>query len=754
MKFPKFHSLAFQIVSVASVCVSTVLCIAIVVIVVMIGNLMRDDLGMRTQQTLNYNYQLVRFQINRARLTLEALAEDPLIPQVFADTKDDELKSALSAKFDGAINLVKFLENIALQKKSCEVVTADEGYTRQAVYNFFSSAYCGGVGHESQSYVSSLFTSTTTYRSVVMITVPIYDEDTTQLGQISAIIDVGDLSSYLTSLQENDGFTVVLDRSGNAIVDTRQGSNDQGLALANDAVIKKVWKFITAKTYNGFFEDNINAMDVVVGFHQYTAEPGSFTVMNVEPRSLSYQLQRRIVIILSSVGVVMLFGLIIALWFTMQWSTRRLNRMTETIGHIAKGNEHERLPEEMFSSEDEVGVLGQSFNQMIDHIHEAQIALEDARAKSEAILLGIGDGVMAIDAEGNVILFNKAAEKISGFSARSVIGKRYTDSMKFVLGEGDSAKVEDGFIQQALSGSLAVMPDGVLLVKNDGTKVPVADSSAPIVNAEGKTVGAVVVFRDVSHEREVDRLKSEFVSVASHQLRTPLTAIRWNLEDLQSEETGTLGLEQKENVHQAVTSTGRMIRLVNDLLDVSRLESGRLSIRPVPTDIAAMLADIVQEDSGIARDKSCTVKLHLPDVPLPSINIDPTLIRQVAANLISNSIKYGCDAKKNPTVDVTLSQDGREYYRVTIKDNGMGITGKDDDRIFQRFFRADNAVKQQTEGSGLGLYIAKLIIEESGGMISFSSKEGEGSTFWFLLPIAGSKERIEGKTLTSHESKK
>jgi len=751
MKFPRFHSLAFRIVAVASVCVSTVLCAAIVVIVIMIGDLMRDDLGTRTQQTLNYNYQLVRLQIHRARLTLEALAEDPSIPGIFANTKDTVLKGALSAKFDGAITLVEFLENIALQKTTCEILVADEGYTRQTFYNFFSSDYCGTIGRESESYVSSVFRSTTTYRSVVMIAVPIYGEGSLKLGQISAIVDVGDLSTYLTNIQENDSFTVVLDRYGYAIVDTRQGNNEQRAVLENDPIITKVWKLVSSKVYNGFFEDNIDDMDVVVGFHQYTGEPGSFTVLNVEPKSLSYQLQRQIVIILSSVGVLMLFSLIIALWFTMRWSTRRLQRMTETIVRIAKGNEHARLPKEMFSSQDEVGVLGQSFNKMIDHIDEAHTVLEDDRAKSEAILLGIGDGVMAMNSEGKVILFNKAAEEISGYSARFVIGKHYTETMKFMLGEGDSAFFEEKFIQQALAGSLAVMPDGMSLVRNDGIKVPVADSSAPIINAEGNVVGAVIVFRDVTHEREVDRLKSEFVSVASHQLRTPLTAIRWNLEDLQSEETGALGAEQKENVKQAATSTGRMIRLVNDLLDVSRLESGRLSVNPAPTDIAEMLTDIVREDRDIARDKSCVVNLHLPEVPLAPINIDPTLIRQVAANLISNSIQYGCSAKRSPTVDVTLSQDGKEYYRVTITDNGMGIAKKDEDRIFQRFFRADNGVKQQTEGSGLGLYIAKLIVEESGGMISFSSKEGEGSTFWFLLPISGSKERRNGKTLTAHE---
>ncbi len=751
MKFPRFRSLSLQIVTVACICVSVVLSVAIVSILFMIGSVLRDDLGNRTQQTLNYNYQLVRFQVSRARSILETLAVDEATRAFFQHPKDLVEKNHLIEKFDDTMALVKFLENIALQKTTCEVMVADSGYERETIENFFSSEYCVGLGHESAAFVSSAFTSSVTARSVVLISVPIYDESQMQLGQLSAVIDVGDLSTYLSRLQENDGFTLVLDRAGHAVIDTRRGSNDQGIALIHDPLIASVWGYISTDIYSGFFEDNINAKDVIVGFHQYATDPGSFTVINVEPRVLATQLQQKIALILSSVGAIMLVALVFALWITTRWSTRRLNRMTETLGRIVTGDEDVRLPEEMFSSEDEVGTLGQSFNHMIDRVRDAQKNLEDARKKSDAILLGIGDGVMAIDARGKVILFNKAAEKISRYAASMVIGTPYKKYIQFVKGENNT--VEDGFIQQALGGAIAVMPEGVSLVRKDGTLVSVADSSAPIMDAEGKIVGAVVVFRDVTHEREVDRLKSEFVSVASHQLRTPLTAIRWNLEDLQSEEMGALSQEQKESVAQVVVSTGRMIRLVNDLLDVSRLESGRLSIRPVPTDIAAILTDVAEEHNVLAREKKCTVHMHLPAQTLPPISIDPMLIRQVVVNILSNAIKYSCSADHQPAVDVTLSQDGELYYRVEIRDNGMGIGKKDEDRIFQRFFRADNAVKQQTEGSGLGLYIAKLIIEESGGMISFSSTEGSGSVFWFLLPIAGSKERLGGKTLTSHESK-
>ncbi|MEK7459340.1 MAG: ATP-binding protein [Patescibacteria group bacterium] len=736
--------MALSIVLVALLCVVSVLSSTILVTVLIVRNILSANLAVQTRQTLNFNYQLVRFQMNRARLTLDTLAVDPSIVSTLSGKTDGDV-AAVSSKFDDSIRLVKFVENIALQGTNCTVIAADANYSRQLIGNFFQSAYCNGYGHDEGAYVSGVFTSLLSGRPVMVMSVPVYGADTQEIGQVSAVLDIGDLSLYLMNLQEDDQYTVVLDRYGSPLIDTRQESGMQGEAIAFDEIMQKVHSLATG-TDGGTIEVSTDDGKVIVGYYQYKDEPGVFTLINVQPQSLAYELEKRIIYILSLAGVAMHALLAPTLWITVRLSTRRLNRMTSTIEQMVSGNEHTRLPEEMFASSDEVGMLGTSFNHMIDRIHSAQSQLEEAKAKSDAILLGIGDGVVAVDMMGNVILFNRAAEHISGHSASEVLGKPYKDVLCFV--RGVERTPEYSFIEKALAGSLAVMPEGVSLIHADGSFISVADSSGPVLDSNGRVVGAVIVFRDVTHEREVDRMKSEFVSVASHQLRTPLTAIRWYLEDLQSEEIGQLSEAQKGNVAQAVLSTGRMIRLVNDLLNVSRLESGHIAINPQPTDIAELLQGAVKEYAKTAAENNCLVTLHLPERSFPEINIDPVLVRQVAVNLITNGIKYAHQQISQARVDITLTKDGDAYYRVDVSDNGMGIGEKDKERIFQRFFRADSAIKKQAEGSGLGLYIAKLIIEASGGMISFSSEENRGSKFWFLLPVKGSKVQESKKAFS------
>ncbi|MEI6510803.1 MAG: ATP-binding protein [Candidatus Uhrbacteria bacterium] len=750
MALKRVNSIAFDIILVAFLCVAVILPTTVFASVAMIRQLLRDDLVTQTKQTLDFNEQLLRSQLSYVRLSLESFARDPVfVAALSADAKPAAVGEARSG-LRGAVPLVDSLENIVLQRADCTIVAADSDYAAADPRNFLQSDYCADVGFDEDVFVSGRYVSALTDRSVLTMAVPIRNEAGMKTGIVSATLDLESLGNQLKGLQQPGQFAVVLDRNNRVIIDTRTGGLTQGDGTLYDAVVgRAVEEAAKWSGTNGVFNIRVNDSEMVAAYDKYDEDPGKFTLIKVEPSSLANHVEQRIVLILSSAGAGMILALALALWITVRLSTRRLNQITDTIQHIAGGTEDERLPEELLSSGDEVGTLGRSFNVMIDRIHESQSLLQQAKAKSDAILLGIGDGVVAIGSDGKIILFNHAAERISDLTADESIGKPYGSVLRFVHEKDRVA--DDSFVRKALNGKLSVMPDGMSLIRPDGSLLPVADSSAPIVGADGSVVGAVIVFRDVTHEREVDRLKTEFVSVASHQLRTPLTAIRWYLEDLQSQEIGPLLPEQKASVDQAVESTARMINLVNDLLNVSRLETGRLAIEPKPTDIAGVLRDVVQENTGIAVAKGCALNLHLPTDPLPTISVDPVLIRQVAANLVSNAVKYTYPETGKPQVDVTLTKDGKHYYRVTVTDNGMGIGAEDKGRIFERFFRANNAVKKQAEGSGLGLYIAKLIIEESGGMISFDSDEGHGSTFWFLLPVAGSKGRGGGKSLTTNE---
>lgn len=253
---------------------------------------------------------------------------------------------------------------------------------------------------------------------------------------------------------------------------------------------------------------------------------------------------------------------------------------------------------------------------------------------------------------------------------------------------------------------------------------------APIKNAKY----ANLYGRDVTQERKVDKIKTEFVSLASHQLRTPLSAIKWFLEMMIEGDAGKLTKKQLEFLQYAFDSNERMIALVNDLLNVSRLETGQLEIKPEATDLVKMSHSIINELTPIIKANNIKLKFeHQKNIP--QIKIDPKLITQVIINLLSNAVKF---APINGKVNYTIGLDGK-YMIFKIKDNGFGIPENQQLRVFEKFFRSDISIEKKIEGTGLGLYVAKQIVEISGGKIGFESEEDEGSTFWFTLPLAGSQ---------------
>lgn len=252
------------------------------------------------------------------------------------------------------------------------------------------------------------------------------------------------------------------------------------------------------------------------------------------------------------------------------------------------------------------------------------------------------------------------------------------------------------------------------------------------------------VLEDVEKDREIDKMKTEFISLASHQLRTPLSAMKWFLEMLLGGDVGKLTKEQQEQVENINQSNERMISLVNALLNVSRIESGRLSIEPKPTHICNLAKQTITELKTQANGKTINLDCTLSPKEC-TLNIDPKLISEVFQNLISNSIKYTTGKGK---VLISIKKD-KDQIVSTITDWGLGIPKDQQPRIFEKFFRADNVLKLETDGTGLGLYLVKKIIEASGGKIGFNSVATKGTTFWFTIPVSGSKAHSGEVKITS-----
>ena len=239
-----------------------------------------------------------------------------------------------------------------------------------------------------------------------------------------------------------------------------------------------------------------------------------------------------------------------------------------------------------------------------------------------------------------------------------------------------------------------------------------------------------IIIRSLERMAEASRLKSEFISVVSHQLRSPLSNLKWSAEILQSGKLGKIEGKQLEYVKIITENTQRMAELVSDLLVVARIEQGRLLFKKTEFSLVKTVEEIIAKYKPYAAASNIAVKLETENSS-SSVVADLSQIKSVVENLLDNAIRY---SRGRGDVSIKIRGEGKGLV-FEIKDKGVGIPQEDQKHIFQKFFRSANALKHQTEGTGLGLYIARSIIEKSGGKMGFSSREGKGSTFWFILPI-------------------
>ncbi len=350
---------------------------------------------------------------------------------------------------------------------------------------------------------------------------------------------------------------------------------------------------------------------------------------------------------------------------------------------------------------------------------------------------GVSDHVVITDVDGRILYANKAVEGITGFSRSEIIGK--TPALWGGLMEKEFYEKMWKVIKinkQPYYGEL----------RNKRKNGEIYDAEihvSPIVDEKGDLAFFVGIERDVSKVKAVDRMKTEFLSIASHQLRTPLSAVKWFGRMLLDGDAGKLSKEQKKYVEQINQSNDREIQRVNALLNVSRIESGRIVVTPKETDFYQLIDSVISELSvGIENEKK-KISFSRPKRDL-MINIDPDLIQHVLSNLISNALRYSASGQ---IVRVEVEIEGK-IVKVSVVDKGIGIPEEQQQRVFDKFFRATNALKVVTDGSGLGLYLVKTIILSSGGQVGFISEENKGSTFWFTLPLSG-MEKKEGEVKLS-----
>jgi PAS domain S-box-containing protein len=358
--------------------------------------------------------------------------------------------------------------------------------------------------------------------------------------------------------------------------------------------------------------------------------------------------------------------------------------------------------------------------------------------KSQAVLEGVADGVLVADADGGVILFNVAAERILELPKEQALG-RTTNEMLGLYG----SQAQDWMEAVA---RWADQPDTYEAEEYLAAQLEIGERIvsvhlAPVLMGD-EFLGTVSVFRDVTIEVETERAKTEFVSTVSHELRTPMTSIKGYADLLLMGAVGTLTDDQSRFLTIIRSNTDRLTALVGDLLDISRMESGRMQLSPEVMHVGGVVAQVVTVMEARTVEKGLTLRSDVPR-DLPEIVASPDRVIQILTNLVANAYQY---TPAGGEIVVSASAHGDEV-RVSVRDTGIGIAPGDQEHLFARFFRADNPVVQDTPGTGLGLAIVKSLVEMQGGRVWVESELGRGSTFTFTLPTAQALQmaRAEGE---------
>jgi len=370
---------------------------------------------------------------------------------------------------------------------------------------------------------------------------------------------------------------------------------------------------------------------------------------------------------------------------------------------------------------------------IMEDLASAKAVIELEKAKDEAMLASIGEGLIAVNNERKIMVVNKAAERMLGWNGKDLIGKELTS-----LPLEDEAGQEVALVKRPTQLALAtgnMISNTYFFVRKDKTRFPIAINVTPIKLGE-KIIGAVDIFRDITREKEIDRAKNEFISLASHQLRTPLGIAKWYIEAIKGE--GYLDKLPKiatDYLDEVYKSNERLLSLVRDLLSISRIDQGRIRDNPQNVKIVDLIKDVVRGMTAIAKKHNIVLHLVMKKIKIPVIFIDPLRLQEVIENLITNAIVYS-----SPSGKVEIIVDHKDdNIIINVQDTGIGISERDIKTIFTKFFRSEKAAIKNTEGSGLGLYVVKSYVDGWNGKISVTSNVGKGSTFTIILPITKQK---------------
>ena len=379
------------------------------------------------------------------------------------------------------------------------------------------------------------------------------------------------------------------------------------------------------------------------------------------------------------------------------------------------------------------------------HVTNLANDLKNEREKSEIIINAIDDGVMLLDKDKVIRLFNPGAANTTGWPAQEATGIDYRSVLRFVNDKGEELPLDTNPIEKGILNVTPFRDNEANLLTRSGKPIPLSISVSPLVNNKGGSDGAVAIFRDVTNERNEEKQRAEFISTASHEMRTPVAAIEGYRALALNDKVAKNDSKARDYLEKAHTSTQHLGSLFQDLLTAAKTEDGRLTSHPIAVEMGQILQEIVEDLRFTAEKKNMLVEYLIGTStgsvatspvagqkvikPLYFVHVDPERLREVITNLFDNAIKYSDQGK----ITIGLTGDDK-VVQFRITDQGQGIPQEDVSHLFQKFYRVDSSATRTIGGTGLGLFICRKIIELYSGRIWVESTLGKGSTFFINLP--------------------
>jgi PAS domain S-box-containing protein len=385
-------------------------------------------------------------------------------------------------------------------------------------------------------------------------------------------------------------------------------------------------------------------------------------------------------------------------------------------------------------SKEEVSLLKAFGAQLGAALENAQLYGEVNKSKAfiENLVENAGDAVISTDVADQILTWNRAAEVIFGYNKEEAIGQ----SLAILLPVNRPGELEDIKNKVRLTGLLRNLE--VRRKRKDGTIIEVALAISPIKDKGDNIIGFLQLAKDITEKkryerrlRELDKMKSDFVSNVSHELRTPLTAIKGSVDNMLDGITGPLNEKQGRYLTRIKSNADRLTRLINNILDLSRIEAGRIDLRPANFSVVPLAKEVAEVLRTVAAEKLISLEVTSSNDGVDAW-ADRDKVTQVLMNLIGNAVKFTPEHGK---VTVAVERDGNDWVQVSVADTGPGILPEEANKIFVKFYQIDQAANQKTKGTGLGLAISKALVEMHGGKIWVESEVGRGCTFSFTLPV-------------------